>query len=111
MFRDINPKLSFASWHIDTIGLGDNSMRYNDKEILNHIEKEMLKIAESIKIEEISAIIVTESYFSNVLSLPPLFSQITNIFGHFPEDSIIVLGTKRNEVKDNLANRRLKQIH
>ena len=45
--------------HIDSIGLGDNRLKYDDKEILNHIENEILKISKSNGTTSISAIIVT----------------------------------------------------
>lgn len=32
---------------MDTIGLGDNSLRYDDKAIMNKIETEILKVSDS----------------------------------------------------------------
>ena len=90
--------LSQSYYHIDTIGLGDNTLKYNDKEILNRIEKEIIKITQQNNINQISAIIVTESFMSDLINLQPIFQQIKNILGNFPKDSIIILGTKKNAI-------------
>ena len=44
--------------HVDTIGLGDTKLQYNDKEILNQIEKEVVKISTQHDINTITAIVV-----------------------------------------------------
>ena len=58
----------------------------------------------------ISAILVTESLKESLLSLQPIFKQIKNIFGHFPGDSVVVLGTKKNECSEVLLNKKTDKI-
>ena len=89
--------MSDKYWHLDTIGLGDNRLKYNDKEILNRIELQILKIADQQQISTLEAILVTESFKSDTLNLKPVFKQIKNILGYFPAKSIIVLATKKND--------------
>lgn len=56
------PKLGETYCHIDTIGLGDNSLKFeDDKVILNTIENEILKAVQHENVPTISAILVTES--------------------------------------------------
>ena len=97
LYSDIKPKLTQRYYFVDTIGLGDNRLRYNDTEIRNHIEKEIIKMAKQNNVNAIDAIVVTESMKSDVLSLPIIFQQIKNILGHFPAASVVVLGTKKND--------------
>ena len=58
-YEEKQHKLGDVYCHIDSIGLGDNRLKYDDKEILNHIENEILKISKSNGTTSISAIIVT----------------------------------------------------
>ena len=43
--KDQGEKLSQSYCHIDTIGLGDTRLKYNDKEIRNNIEREIIKMS------------------------------------------------------------------
>jgi len=54
----------------------------------------------------IDAIVVTESFSNQVLSLPIIFQQIKNILGHFPATSIVALGTKKNDCKRKFLENR-----
>jgi hypothetical protein len=88
---------------VDTIGLGDNRLIYTDKEIINLIEIEILKFSQSNNILQVSAIMITESFKTDVLNLPIILDKIKNILGYLPVDSIIVLGTKRNDTSPKQA--------
>ena len=46
-------------YHIDTIGIGDNRLQYNDQEIRNRIEIEIIRNAKNTFVENISAILIT----------------------------------------------------
>lgn len=102
--------MSTVYHHIDSIGLGDNRLLYNDKEILNHIEMGILKIAQNSNVDSVSAIIVTESLKGDVLHLRPIFQQIKNILGYFPSNSIVVLGKKKNDCNNVFAEKKKVKI-
>ena len=53
---------------------------------------------------------MTESYTSDRNKLRMIFKQLKNIFGEFPEKSIIVLATKRNDANPKMAKKRRKSI-
>jgi hypothetical protein len=102
--------MSHSYYFVDTIGLGDNRLHYNEAGIRNHIEKEIIKIAANHKVDAIDAIVVTESIKADAISLPIIFQQIYNILGQFPSESVIVLGTKKNDCNSVAANIRTTQI-
>lgn len=99
--------MSSRYMHIDTIGVGDNRMVYNDQEILNHIEKEIIKLTKSENVNSIAAVLITESIKSDILSLRVIFQQIRTIFGYLPLESIVVLGTKRNDCSKVFGEKRV----
>ena len=57
----------------------------------------MIKLSNESNVDSLDAIVITESLASDEVTLIPIFEQIQNIFGYFPKDSIIIVGTKRNE--------------
>lgn len=81
---------------MDTIGLGDNRLQYDDNEIMKKIEIEILKKSDSMSVNEVPAIIATESFQADAYRLPQVFLQIRRMFNFFPSESIIILATKRN---------------
>lgn len=110
IYKDHLPKMSQQAFHLDTIGLGDNRLTYSDTEIRKHIEMEILKLSETNNFDAFSAIIVTESFKSETITLGLVFQQIKNILGTFPAQSIIVLGTKKNDCGEYFAKIRKTQI-
>lgn len=89
-------RLGKAYLHMDTIGLGDNRLQYDDNEIMKKIEIEILKKSDSMSVNEVPAIIATESFQGDAYRLPQVFFQIRRMFNFFPSESIIILATKRN---------------
>ena len=84
LYEEVFSRMGTPTLHIDSIGLGDHRLIYNNSEILKRIEVELLKIGERISVDEIDAILVTETYTSDLNNLKPVFQQIKNIFGEFP---------------------------
>ena len=108
MHSEVRHKLGSPYLHMDTIGLGDNRLKYDDSEIMNQIELKILKASDSNQIKRVSAIIVTESFQADAFKLPLVLLQLRKLFGYLPVDSIIVLATKRNMVQNETAYRRRK---
>lgn len=77
---------------------------------MNRIEKEIIRLTQQNNVNEISAIIVTESFMGDLINLKPIFQQIKNILGKFPQDSIIVLGTKKNAIHEAFSAIKKKEI-
>ncbi len=98
IYKEILPKLTKKYLHLDSIGLGDNTLKYNEESIREHIEKVILNFSSANNLNKISAIIITESLKDSSHQLRNIFAQITKIFGFLPVKSIIVLGTKQNVV-------------
>ena len=84
LYKEVNSRLSQPFWHIDTIGLGDTRLIYNNGEIKKHIQKELIVISKEFEFDGLDAIIVTESYSGDVVSLRTVFKQLKDIFGYFP---------------------------
>lgn len=96
---------------MDTIGIGDTRLKYDDNEIMKQIEIEILKKSDSLNIKQVPAIIATESFQADAYRLPHVFLQIRRMFNTFPAQSIIVLATKRNTApNETLYNRRKAQL-
>ena len=100
LYREIKSKMSKPYMHIDTIGFGDNRLKYTDEDIRNKIEMEILNVSQSENILTIKAILLTESLVADSYQFSKNIQQISNIFGYLPSKSIIVLGTKSNDIID-----------
>jgi len=75
-YKDVtkkHPSLKNSYVYIDSIGLGDNSLQYNLKSFNNHIEMNLLQLSRQTNISQISAIVITETYFSSSFTLPLIF--------------------------------------
>ena len=68
-------------------------------------------MAQQNNVNQIDAIVVTESLKNEIMSLPLVFHQIKNILGHLPTESIVVLGTKKNDCNPFFAEERVVKIH
>ena len=71
---------------------------------------EILKFSTSHGISSIPAILAIESFQADAYRLPQVFLQIRKIFGVFPAESVIVLATKRNLCKNELAYNKRREM-
>ena len=93
----MNSKLKHPAWHIHTFSIGDIRLIYNFAEIEKHFERELMKIDKDGLIDSLDAIVVTESYTSDIIYLKSILKWIKDLVGFLPTKSIIVLGTKKND--------------
>ena len=61
---------------------------------------EILKVSQSENILTIKSILLTESLVADSYQFSKNIQEISNIFGYLPSKSIIVLGTKSNDIID-----------
>lgn len=105
IYKEIQSKLIKPYLHCDTIGLGDNTMLYDNQAIRENIQINILKLTKPTSVlgcfSKVKAIIVTESFVGDSLRLPNVLTELKNIFKVLPKESILVLGTKRNETPNN----------
>lgn len=71
---------------------------------------ETIKLSQNNNFDSFSALIVTESFKSDTVTLSLIFQQIKAILGVFPTQSIIVLGTKKNDCNPKFAETRKSMI-
>ncbi len=92
--------------HVDTIGLGDNRLKYDDRALLEIIECQVVKEATSLKTSTISALILVESSSDSAYKLPIVIKFLTAMFGGEVGPSCVVLLTKKNQASPAFYARR-----
>jgi hypothetical protein len=56
---------------------------------------EILRVSQNEKINQVKAIVLTDSVLADTQQLSKNLLQISNILGFMPSKSIVILGTKR----------------